>query len=198
VPAEESDERLMLRFQGGDARAFEVLVRRHRTPLFSFLLRLTRDRARAEDLCQDTFLKVVRASDAWAPRARFQTWLYAIARNQAVDDARRQTFRRAEPLDGREAAEAASGDAAPDRAADGALLRPRLEAALDALPPEQREVFLLREHAGLRFHEIAEVTGVAQNTVKSRMRYALDALRETLRALGVAPDGDEAARSATR
>jgi RNA polymerase sigma-70 factor (ECF subfamily) len=198
VPAEESDERLMLRFQGGDARAFEVLVRRHRTPLFSFLLRLTRDRARAEDLCQDTFLKVVRASDGWAPRARFQTWLYAIARNQAVDDARRQTFRRAEPLDGRGAAEAASGDAAPDRAADGALLRPRLEAALDALPPEQREVFLLREHAGLRFHEIAEVTGVAQNTVKSRMRYALDGLRETLRALGVAPDGDEAARSATR
>jgi RNA polymerase sigma-70 factor (ECF subfamily) len=197
VPADESDERLMLRFQGGDARAFEVLVRRHRTPLFSFLLRLTGDRARAEDLCQETLLKVVRAAEGWAPRARFQTWLYAIARNQAVDEARRQAFRRAEPLDAPGRPEAASEDPAPDRAADGALLRPRLEAALAALPEEQREVFLLREYAGLRFHEIAEVTGTPENTVKSRMRYALEALRARLEALGVGPDAD-GARSATR
>ena len=186
----------MLRFQGGDARAFEVLVRRHRTPLFSFLRRLTGDRGRAEDLCQEAFLKVVRAAGSWEPRARFQTWLYAIARNQAVDEARRQAFRRAEPLEGAAAAEAASEDPAPDGLAEGALLRPRLEAALAALPEEQREVFLLREYAGLRFPEIAEVTGVAENTVKSRMRYALEALRERLAALGIVP-GDEA-RSATR
>jgi RNA polymerase sigma-70 factor, ECF subfamily len=197
VPADESDERLMLRFQGGDARAFEVLVRRHRTPLFSFLLRLTGDRGRAEDLCQETFLKVVRAAAGWAPRARFQTWLYAIARNQAVDEARRQALRRAEPLDGPGRLEAASEDPSPDRAADGALVRPRLEAALAALPEEQREVFLLREYAGLRFQEIAEVTGTPENTVKSRMRYALEALRARLEALGVGPDA-EGARSATR
>jgi RNA polymerase sigma-70 factor (ECF subfamily) len=196
VPADESDERLMGRFQGGDVRAFEVLVRRHRTPVFSFLLRLTGDRGRAEDLCQETFLKVVRAADGWAPRARFQTWLYAIARNQAVDEARRQAFRRAEPLDGRPALEAASTDPAPDRAADAARLRPHLEAALAALPEEQREVFLLREYAGMRFHEIAEVTGAPENTVKSRMRYALEALREKLEALGVSPDAE--ARSAAR
>jgi len=199
VPADESDERLMLRFQGGDARAFEVLVRRHRTPVFSFLLRLTGDRGRAEDLCQEAFLKVVRAAAGWEPRARFQTWLYAIARNQAVDEARRGAFRRTEPLDAGPGAAAASDDPAPDRAAEGALLRPKLEAALAALPEEQREVFLLREHAGLRFHEIAEVTGVPENTVKSRMRYALEALRERLAALGVGPGGDAAeARSATR
>jgi RNA polymerase sigma-70 factor (ECF subfamily) len=199
VPADESDERLMLRFQGGDARAFEVLVRRHRTPLFSFLLRLTRDRGRAEDLCQEAFLKVVRGAEGWAPRARFQAWLYAIARHQAVDEARRQALRRAEPLDAPGGVEAASEDPPPDRAADGALVRPHLEAALAALPEEQREVFLLREYAGLRFQEIAEVTGTPENTVKSRMRYALEALREELAALGVGPDGDAAeARSATR
>ncbi len=197
MAADESDERLMLRFQGGDARAFEVLVRRHRTPLFSFLHRLTGDRGRAEDLCQEAFLKVVRASGTWEPRARFQTWLYAIARNQAVDEARRQAFRRAEPLEGC-AAEAASEDPPPDGLAEGALLRPRLEAALAALPEEQREVFLLREYAGLRFPEIAEVTGVPENTVKSRMRYALEALRERLAALGIGPGAGEAARSATR
>lgn len=197
MPAEENDERLMLRFQAGDARAFEVLVRRHRTPVFSFLLRLTGDRARAEDLCQETFLKAVRASGDWEPRARFQTWLYAIARNQAVDESRRQAFRRAEALDDAPAAAAVSDGPSPDRSAEGALLRPKLEAALAALPDEQREVFLLREYAGLRFHEIASVTGVPENTVKSRMRYALEGLRERLAALGIGPDGDAAARSAT-
>lgn len=195
MPAEESDERLMLRFQAGDARAFEVLVRRHRTPVFSFLLRLTGDRARAEDLCQETFLKAVRASAGWEPRARFQAWLYAIARHQAVDEARRQAFRRTERLEGAPAA--ASDDPPPDRSAEGALLRPKLEAALAALPDEQREVFLLREYAGLRFHEIADVTGASENTVKSRMRYALEGLRERLAAMGIGPDGDRAARSAT-
>ena len=199
MPVDDSDERLMLRFQGGDARAFEILVRRHRTPLFSFLLRLTGDRGRAEDLCQDAFLKAVRASAEWEPRARVQTWLYAIARNLAVDEARRQAFRRAEPLDAGPAAAAAADDPPPDRAADAALLRPKLEAALAALPDEQREVFLLREYAGLRFHEIAEVTKTPENTVKSRMRYALEGLRERLAALGVGPEGDVAeARSATR
>jgi RNA polymerase sigma-70 factor (ECF subfamily) len=192
---DESDERLMLRFQGGDARAFEALVRRHRTPVFSFLLRLTGDRGRAEDLCQEAFLKVVKAAAGWEERARFSTWLYAIARNLAVDESRRMAFRRADPLDApeRRGAEPASDDPGPDRAADAALVRPKLEAALAALPPEQREVFLLREHAGLRFSEIAEVTGTPENTVKSRMRYALEALRERLEALGVTP---EAARPA--
>jgi RNA polymerase sigma-70 factor (ECF subfamily) len=192
----ESDERLMLRFQGGDVRAFEDLVRRHRTPVFSFLLRLVRERGRAEDLCQEAFLRVVRAADGWQPRAPFRTWLYAVARNLAFDDARRQAFRRAEPLDDPARAAAASDDPPPDRGAEAALVRPKLEAALASLPDEQREVFLLREHAGLRFHEIAEVTGVPENTVKSRMRYALEALREKLEALGVGPETP--ARSASR
>ncbi len=184
----------MLRFKAGDARAFEVLVRRHRTPVFSFLLRLTGDRGRAEDLCQETFLKVVKASGSWEERARFTTWLFAIARNLAVDEARRMSVRRAEPLDPvdpdgeRRRAEPAAEDPSPDRAADAALVRPKLEAALQALPPEQREVFLLREYSGLRFAEIAEVTGTPENTVKSRMRYALEALRAELAARGIGPD----------
>ncbi len=185
---DESDERLMLRFQAGDVRAFEVLVRRHRTPVFSFLVRLTGDRARAEDLCQEVFLKVVKASGGWEERARFQAWVYAIARNLAVDEARRAALRRSEPLDAPAAAARASDDPGPDRGAAAALVRPKLEAALAALPPEQREVFLLREYAGLRFAEIAEVTQAPENTVKSRMRYALEALRARLAALGVGPE----------
>jgi RNA polymerase sigma-70 factor (ECF subfamily) len=192
----------MLRFRKGEVPAFEELVRRHRTPVYSFLLRLTGDRGRAEDLSQETFLRVVRAAGDWQPKATFRTWLFAVARNQAVDEARRQAFRRTEPLDDPARArarptEAVADGPGPDREAEGALLRPKLEAALAALPEEQREVFLLREHAGLRFHEIADITGVPENTVKSRMRYALEALRLRLEALGVGPE-DAGAGAGTR
>ena len=197
---DESDERLMLRFQAGDARAFEVLVRRHRTPVFTFLVRLTGDRGRAEDLCQEAFLRVVRASAGWEERARFRTWLFRIARNLAVDEARRLGLRRAEPLDPKPdehtGDEPVTEDPPPDRAADASLLRPKLLAALGALPPEQREVFLLREYSGLRFAAIAEVTGTPENTVKSRMRYALDALRAELAAAGILPDAASPTRRA--
>jgi RNA polymerase sigma-70 factor (ECF subfamily) len=192
VAVEQSDEQLMRGFQRGEARAFEALMHRHRTPVYSFLLRLTGERTRAEDLVQETFLRLVTGAASWEPRAAVRTWLFTIARNLAVDTARRQAFRATEPLDAppapgqrpRHAAPASAGPA-PDEAAEAALLRPRLEAALAALPEEQREVVLLREHAGLSFAEIAEATGVNENTVKSRMRYALLALRQRLAADGI-------------
>ncbi len=203
VAADETDEQLMRKFQRGDARAFETLMRRHRTTVHAFLCRLTGDRARAEDLLQETFLRVVRSASAWEPKARFRTWLFTIARNLAADEARRQVFRQAAPLgdpapDGTPRAEPAAEDArAPDDAAGDALVRPRLEAALAALPPEQREVFLLREHAGFSFPEIAEATGVNENTVKSRMRYALLSLRDRLAAEGLGPATAAAASGRT-
>lgn len=194
MPHDESDERLMRRFQAGDARAFEDLVRRHRSALWNFLLRHVGDRARAEDLLQDTFLRAVKASVGWTDRAKVTTWLFTIARNLATDELRRSVHRRAEPLEGRGGDtpgaidRVAAEDPPPDAVAAGALLRPRLEAALAALPEEQREVFLLREQGGMGFREIAEVTGVPENTVKSRMRYALEGLRRTLAALGITQD----------
>jgi RNA polymerase sigma-70 factor (ECF subfamily) len=194
VPPDLTDEQLMRAFQRGDARAFETLMRRHRTPVHSFLCRLTGDRARAEDLLQETFLRVVKGVAGWEPRAAVKAWLYAIARNLAADEARRRAFRATEPLDapgpgGTPRPEPVAGDPPPDEAAGAARLRPLLEAALAALPEEQREVVLLREHAGLSFPEIAEATGANENTVKSRLRYALAALRARLAAAGVEPAG---------
>ncbi len=181
----------MRRFQRGDARAFPELVRRHRAAVFAFVLRWTQDRARAEDILQETWLKVVRASSDWSPRARFTTWLYTIARNACVDGARRERARAAEPLES-EPVSTESHD--PERAAASSELRPVLEAAIAALPDAQREVFLLREMAGIPFHEIARMTGAPEPTVKSRMRYALEALRTRLTAAGIdAPAGGQVA-----
>jgi len=189
----------MLAFQRGDARAFEALVKRHRGAVFQFLLRSVGERGRAEDLLQETWLKVVRGAAAWEPKARFTTWVYTMARNLCVDESRRAALRK--PVAG--AAGEAMGEegppmtervpdegAAPDRAAHNVRVRPLLERALAALPPEQREVFVLREYSGVPFKDIAEVTGVPEPTVKSRMRYALEGLRAQLAALGV--DGDMA------
>jgi RNA polymerase sigma-70 factor (ECF subfamily) len=197
-----SDEKLMRRYQAGDVGAFEVLLRRHRAAIHAFLYRLTGDAARAEDLAQETWLRVVAAAPRWEKRARFATWALSIARNLAVDDARRSVHRAADSLDAPRpgaspvADRVASDAPLPDRGAESALLRPKLEAALAALPLEQREVFVLREYAGVPFAEIADITGAPVPTVKSRMRYALEALRAELARLGILPEGAREPRSA--
>ncbi|MBL8916323.1 MAG: RNA polymerase sigma factor [Archangium sp.] len=189
----------MLAFKSGDARAFSTLVQRHRGPVYNFILRYVGHRQRAEDLLQETWLKVVRSSGEWQPKAKFTTWVYTIARNLCVDSARKETFRKTDSLDapasqdeaeGRSVGDLVADEAGqtPDRAAHNVRLRPLIEQALQALPSEQREVFLLREYQGIGFKEIAEVTGVNENTVKSRMRYALEGLRKRLEELGV--DGE--------
>ena len=192
----------MLAFKAGDARAFETLVRKHRTPVFNFILRFTGHRARAEDVLQETWLKVVRSAREYEAKAKFTTWLFTIARNLCVDSARKESYRQASSLEapmgngaggeeGRTLGEALpDGGATPERGAYNARLRPLIERALAGLPEEQREVFVLREYSGIAFKEIAEVTGVSENTVKSRMRYALEGLRRRLAELGV--DGDMA------
>jgi RNA polymerase sigma-70 factor (ECF subfamily) len=185
---DDSDESLMLRYQEGDARAFEVLVQRHRRPIFNFVLRYVRDTVAAEDVTQDTFLRVVRSADNYVREAKFTTWLFTIARNLCVDASRRAKHRNMASLDAPVDAESgtakiefvASDGPAVDRQAIGAELKARMQLAIQALPEEQREIFLLREVGDLQFNEIAEIIGVPENTVKSRMRYALEKLREAL------------------
>src|ERR1700682_5351932 len=96
---ERTDEELLAAFQQGDVDAFEALLRRHRAPLFTFLVRMLGDREKAEDLAQETFLRIVKGAAAWEQRARFQTWLYTIARNLCVDKSRRDKFRKTDSLD---------------------------------------------------------------------------------------------------
>src|SRR5919201_6059512 len=192
---ERTDEELLAAYQQGDPGAFESLLRRYRAPLYTFLLRMLGDREKAEDLAQETFLRIVKGASGWEHRARFQTWLFTIARNLCVDQSRRDRVRRAASLDaeGRDGepplVESVPGAGIdPERGAASAKVRPLLQKALLSLPAEQREVFILREQAGVPFREIAEMTGVNENTVKSRMRYALEGLRKALAAAGVPED----------
>jgi RNA polymerase sigma-70 factor (ECF subfamily) len=191
---EASDEELMRRFRAGEGEAFPVLVQRHRARVFAFVLRLTQDRSQAEDVLQETWLRVVRGAAAYQATAKFTTWLYTIARNVCVDGARRERHRAAEPLE-EEPRDAGTPWNDPERGAASAELRPLLEAAVAALPEEQREVFLLRELAGIPFAEIARMTRAPEPTVKSRMRYALEALQKSLSRTGV--DAEAGGRTAS-
>jgi RNA polymerase sigma-70 factor (ECF subfamily) len=185
---DDSDEALMLSYRDGDVRAFEVLVGRHRKPIYNFILRFVRDPAQAEDVLQETFLRLIKGAEAYERQAKFTTWLYTIARNLCVDAARRGKHRKAASLDAPvgdgESAPlvelVADGQAGADREAIGRELQVRIQQAVEALPDEQREIFLLREVADLQFNEIAQIVGCPENTVKSRMRYALEKLREAL------------------
>src|SRR5947209_7678841 len=181
----------MLRYRDGDVRAFELLVTRHRKPLFNFILRFVRDTAAAEDVTQETFLRLVKGADAYQKQAKFTTWLYTIARNLCVDASRRGKHRKAQSLDAPMDASDKDGatlldvvadgqQAGPDRQAIGNELHGKLHAAINRLSEEQREVFLMREFLDMPFKDIADVVGCPENTVKSRMRYALEKLREEL------------------
>lgn len=181
----------MAAFAKGDRTAFAPLVARHQRGVFNFLLRSVQDRSRAEELLQDVFLRVVRSKDRYQPSAKFTTWLYSIARNLAVDESRRAKFRQHKSLDAPQSrrdggpssplvASLPAPQIATDEAAQAPALRKRLAAAVDALPADQREVFLLRQISGLSFREIADTIGIPENTVKSRMRYALEKLRHEL------------------
>jgi RNA polymerase sigma-70 factor (ECF subfamily) len=190
---EVTDEVLMLRFQGGDRAAFAGLVRRHKTNVYNFILRQVRLPQVAEDLVQDVFVKIVQNAADFKHEARFSTWAYAIARNVCIDHLRKAALRRHPSLDqapggdkgedgptlGERTADARP-EASVERVAIGAELGQRITLAVERLPAEQREVFLLREIGHVPFKDIAEITGVPENTVKSRMRYALERLQQAL------------------
>jgi RNA polymerase sigma-70 factor (ECF subfamily) len=187
-----TDEALMAAYRKGDVGAFERLLARHEKPIWNFLRRFVADRTTAEDLLQEVFLRVVKSAEMgdWKGTAKFSTWLYTIARNLCVDQSRRAVHRKAASLDApTRPGDESSGSLhdqlpAPEAAAEAQVasreVGGRIEVAIAGLPADQREVFLMREVMEMPFAEIALVVGASEPTVKSRMRYALDKLRQAL------------------
>lgn len=175
-----SDEALMLAWADGHVPAFEQLYSRHRGRLYRFLLRQVRDQALADELFQDVWQRVIAARAGWRPDAAFATWLYRIAHNRVADHWRALQYRPPAPADGDERAARIPDPDTPERTLSEFERRRQLQLALDALPHEQREVLLLRLEQELTLEEIGAVTGVGRETVKSRLRYAMDKLRACL------------------
>ena len=181
----ESDEDLMMRYGRGDAAAFETLYRRHEMRVWRYLERNVGNRAAADDLMQEVWFAVARDAARYSPTARFTTWLFTIAHNRMIDHFRASghlTVVSADDEVHEEAVIALPGARSmqPESRAENRELRERLRAAVAALPPAQREAFLLQQEAEMSLAEIAAVTGAGVETVKSRLRYALSKLRSEL------------------
>ena len=188
-----TDEDLVAAYlDAGDETAFRELVERHQEQIFGFLMTMVKDRAVANDLFQETFLRVIDAMNdrrgSYNRQGQWLSWVMRIARNASIDHLRKQKKWAAVPQ-GEADAYSFWDMLADDRpAADEDLHRTEqrewLDAHIQKLAPEQREVLLLRQQTDLTFREIAERTGVSINTALGRMRYALKNLRKMIEASG--------------
>lgn len=180
---EPTDSDLLAAYRRGDANAFDALYARHRVSLFNFLLNHSgRRRHEVEDVFQETWIKVIRHADSFDCAKPFAPWLYRIARNCLTDRWRHLAAVESIHVSDDIAMSGASsnGTLRPERAASGEDIRRRWETALAALPALQREVVLLKLETDLDLDTLAEITGAPRETVKSRLRYGMNRLREML------------------
>ncbi len=179
---EHSDEALMQTYQRGDAQAFETLYARHKGALYRFMLRSVSEPALAEELFQEAWFKLIRARSSYRPDAKFTTWLYRIAGNLLIDHYRKQgKWDEALEADGEALCLIAAADyEQPEVQTHANRQIQRLLDCLALLPAAQKQVFLLKEEAGLAIEEIANALSAGKEAIKSRMRYAVQKLRECM------------------
>jgi RNA polymerase sigma-70 factor (ECF subfamily) len=179
------DAELVAAWQAGDLGAFETLVRRHEGRIFRMLMRMLGTREEAEDATQEAFLSLHRHGHRFRREARFSTFLYRVAANAALN--RRRSLGRARARERELAVRQAAGDDLPstprdpEGAATGAEAQRQVQQALLALPPDLRAAVVLYDIEGQSYRDIAEVLGVPEGTVKSRIHRGRQALREELR-----------------
>lgn len=186
LAAEPEDGVLMQRFANGDIGAFEQLYARHRGGLMRFLQRGLGRRETAEECFQEVWSRVISARERYQPEARFATWLYQIAHNLLIDQYRRQRPELSVEIvpDAAETGDnpfAGSDTLTPEEQLSAFEQARRLQVALGELPDEQRIAVQLRLEQELSLEEIGVITGAGRETVKSRLRYALDKLKDRLR-----------------
>lgn len=165
----------MLRYAAGDITAFEELYSRYRGPLYRYLLRQVKDDAQANDLYQGVWEKVIGARNKYRPDAPFKAWVFRIARNHLVD-----FYRRQRPTTSIDQAGFVGTDDDQEHQQDQAQRKTSLRLAIRTLPEDQREAIMLRLEGDFSLEEIAALTGVGRETVKSRLRYATAKLKQVL------------------
>lgn len=180
-----SDEALMLAFAQGDAAAFETLYDRHERGVWRFVLRSVRQHEVADDLTQELWFAVARSAARYTPTAKFKTWLFTMARNRIIDLSRTQKHHASIDEENDEGQSMFSDLAADSRLGPLRQVSSREEVsallqAVEALPSDQREAFLLQAEADMSVEDIAAATGVSFETAKSRLRYARTKLKSLL------------------
>jgi RNA polymerase sigma factor (sigma-70 family) len=172
---EPTDEQLMHRYANGNAKAFDQLYARHRNTLYRYFNRQVNNASTANDLYQGVWEKIIKSRSKYKKTAPFTAWMYRIAHNHLVD-----YYRRLKPDAQVEADVLSDQQPGPTQAAIDGQHNEQLKANIIALPEEQRNTLLLKLETGLKMDEIASVTGVSRETVKSRLRYAVDKLKRSL------------------
>ena len=184
-----SDAAVMLRVAAGDEASFNYLVARYHRPIIHFLFRMVRNRAVAEELAQEVFLRVYRSRESYRAEARFTTWLYRIATNLAVNHARDTRHERAaQPvyLDAADEETGTTPDVADDEpSVEQRLMRDERMAAIRkhvmALPERQRMAVLMHKYQGMDYRQIGEVLKLSESATKSLLFRAYQTLREKLK-----------------
>jgi RNA polymerase sigma-70 factor (ECF subfamily) len=169
---EDPDAQLMLGVQAGDPDAFDTLFRRYSAPLVHFLSKLVRERARAEELAQDVFIRIYQARARYEPTARFSTYLFGIATRVALNDLDRAYRRRERPLLEPVAERLVDSQPDPDQQLDAKRRVGQLESAMRGLAPRQRAALLLRVEEGLGYEEIGAALQTSVASVKSLIHRA--------------------------
>jgi len=180
-----SDYELIMRFLKGEQSCFEQLIHRHKNKVFAYISLYIRDLALAEDIFQDTFLKVIQSVKAgkYSDNGKFLSWVMRIAHNLIIDHFRRIKQMNTISNDNYESDLFNSKRFAEDNVEDDMIKRQiqkDVRKMITHLPDDQKEVVILRHYAGLSFKEIADITGVSINTALGRMRYALINLRRLM------------------
>ena len=180
-----SDEDLISRFQDGDEYAFEELVNRYKQRLMNYAYRFIGDRTEAEDIVQDTFLKVYENRNAYQNIARFSTWIYTIAGNLARTELRKRKRRKILSLSrlgpDEKDYEIPAPTLTPEENMDGSSNERIIQAAIEKLPEKFRTVIIFRDIQELSYDEISKIVGVPLGTVKSRVNRGRLKLREWLK-----------------
>jgi len=178
---QQPDMAVIRRAQRGDERAFALIVRAYEAPIFNYVLRMVGDRALAEDLTQDVFLRVFRGLRGYSRRARFTTWLFQVAKNRVIDEMR-AAERRPRSLVAIEDAPQFEVVDAPIEQSEAIDI---LLSEVDKLSPDLKEALLLRDIAGLSYNEISDTLEVTLATVKWRIFKAREEVQQALEEQGV-------------
>jgi RNA polymerase sigma-70 factor (ECF subfamily) len=177
---EQPDSELVRQIQSGDDAGFDELMRRYKRPVLNFVFRMLGNAEDAADVAQDVFVRVYQNLDACRPDAKFSTWLFALARNAAID---RLRWRARHPTESMESAPEIAMSAGTAEDVNARETAGQIAAAVDKLPEDQRTVLVLSEYQGMSYAEIAGVMRCSEKSVESRLYRAKQALREALRHL---------------